>query len=157
MHIIGGADHGVDQAEAASTIWQRIPKNHWFPLPTECISGSRWRCLCLVELVAWMIAHRGWSLLQQGAVILERLLHRLQNLLPVSVLLEQMTKLQNRSLIWNPIRDPIDPRKAPETGVSINIFSINGSDSVNHCCSKWMRSINSNGNGALSPLADGWW
>jgi hypothetical protein len=55
-------------------------------------------------------------LLQQGALIFKRLLDRLENLLADSVLLEQMTKIQNRGLIWNPLRDHVDPHKAPETG-----------------------------------------
>ena len=53
---------------------------------------------------------------QQAALIFERLLDRLENLLADAVLLEQMTKIQNRGLIGNPLRDHVDPRKAPEAG-----------------------------------------
>jgi hypothetical protein len=55
-------------------------------------------------------------LLQQGALILERLLDRLENLVADAVLLEQMTKIQNRGLIWNPLGNHVDPRKVPEAG-----------------------------------------
>jgi len=55
-------------------------------------------------------------LLQQGALIFERLLDRLENLLADAVLFEEMTKIQNRGLIRNPLGNHVDPRKAPETG-----------------------------------------
>ena len=54
--------------------------------------------------------------MQQGALILERLLDRLENLIADSVLLAQMAKIQDRGLIRNPLRNPADPCKAPKTG-----------------------------------------
>ena len=45
--------------------------------------------------------------------------------------------------------------KQRKYGVSINISFINESQSMNHCCSKWFRSITSNGIGEQHPLLDG--
>ena len=118
MHIGGGADHRMDQARGrVHSDMATHPEKPLVPLGHRVHLRVPFTLLVLGGTGG--VDDRGIEdrpFLQQGALILESLLDRLENLLADAVLLEQMTKIQNRGLIWNPLRNHVDARKAPETG-----------------------------------------
>jgi len=146
-------------SEPASTpMWQRIPKNHWLPLATECISGSRSPFLFLVELGALMIVA---SKIVPSLSITSFYLRLWFTLTKIcsAIWCSSPKGLKLRIVVSSGIRPSIMsiPAKRRKQGVSISISSINGSESVNHCFRRWMHSITSNGKGGRPPCHPAPW
>ena len=134
-------------------LWQCIPKNHCLPLATECISGSLSLRLFLVELGAFMI-------------VASRIVPSL-SIAPLSLSIwftpsRISSAIRSSSSRWRKLRIVVSsgncpsidsiPAKRRKQGVSISISSIRGSERVNHCSSRWIRSITSNGIGGRPPF-----
>ena len=82
-----------------------------------------------------------------------------KNLLAHIVLLQQVTKGQDRGLIWDLALISSMPAERRMVGTAISAPFIAGSLSEYHCCNAWIRNIVADGYGGLQPflLVLGYW